>query len=68
MSQENLSSGVPNRSNKNQAVQLQETARSLKFRFLEAKEMVQSVDQLFGHCTADLHLCFCILCKNQVFS
>ena len=63
----------PNRSDRNQAVQSQKQARSLKFRIKEEEEMYypcsenKGADQLCGYHEADLRLCFCI-CRLLVFS
>ena len=54
----------PNRSDTNQAVQLQKQARSLKFRIQVEEELQHptteniGADQLRGHREADLRLCF----------
>ena len=71
--QENLSSGLPTRSDTNRAVQQQKMARDLKFRIKEVGELYylcsenKGADQLCGYSTADLRLYFCI-CKKLVFS
>ena len=62
----------PNRSDTNKAVQLQKTARSMKFRTLEVQGLYypcsenKGADQLRGYREADLHLCF-RLCRLLVF-
>ena len=71
--EENRSSGFPTRSDTNRAVQSQKMARDLKFRIKEVGELYylhsenKGADQLCGHRTADLRLCFHI-CKKPVFS
>ena len=62
----------PNRSDTNQAVQLQKQARSLKFwcwveeEFYYPSSENKGADQLCGYCEADLRLCF-RLCRLLVF-
>ena len=57
----------------NQAVQLQEKARGLKFRIYKVEGLNylfsenKGADQLRGHREADLRICFRI-CKTLVFS
>ena len=64
---------LPNRSDSNQAVQSQKTARSMKFRIYEVEGLYypcnenKGTDQLRGYREADLRLCFRILCKVLVF-
>ena len=54
------------RSDTNQAVQLLEIARGLKFCIKEVEVLYypssenKGADQLCGYCKADLHLCDCI--------
>ena len=61
------------RSDTNQAVQLQKMARGLKFRISVVEGLNclcgdnKDSDQLRGNCQADLRLCFRI-CKMFVFS
>ena len=61
------------RSDTNRAVQSQEMARGLKFRFKKVKGLYylcsenKGADQLHGYREADLRLCFRI-CKMLVFS
>ena len=63
----------PTWSDTNRAVQLQKTARGLKFRIKEVKGLNypcsenKGADQFHGYREADLRLCFCI-CKKLVFS
>ena len=63
----------PNRSDKNQAVQSQKQARSLKFWKKEEEGLYypcsenKDTDQLRGYREADLRLCFRI-CRLLVFS
>ena len=63
----------PNRSDRNQAVQSQKQARSLKFQIQEEEELYylysenKGADQLCSYCEADLRLCF-RLCKFLFFS
>ena len=70
---ENRSSEFPTRSDTDQAVQLLEMARDLKFRIWKAEGLYypsgenKGADQLRGHREADLRLCFRI-CQNPVFS
>ena len=81
-----MSSGFPTRSQSNRAVQPQKMARGLKFRILVVEGLYypynenKGADQLRSYCAADLHLCFRIckkknvflltrlICKEQVFS
>ena len=62
----------PNRSDTNQAVQSQKSARILKFRIYVEEELYypssenKGADQLRSYCEADLRLCFRI-CKMLVF-
>ena len=61
------------RCNTKQAVQAQKMVRGFKFLIKEVEGLHylfsenKSADQLYDHCAADLHLCFCT-CKKQVFS
>ena len=70
---ENLSSGFSTRSDTHRAVQPEQMARGLKFRIKKEEELCnlcsenKGADQLCGHRTADLCLCFRI-CKKEVFS
>ena len=70
---ENRSSGIPTRSDTNQAVQPLKIARDLKFWIQKVEGLYypcsenRGADQLRGYREADLHLCFRI-CKNLVFS
>ena len=70
---ENRSSGFLTRSDTNQPVQSQKTARSFKFQILEEEELHylcsenKGADQLCSYCTADLRLCFRIG-NNPIFS
>ena len=63
----------PTRSDTNQAVQPQKTARGLKFQIKKVGGLYyqcsenKGADQLRGYREADLHLCFRI-CKTLVFS
>ena len=63
----------PNRSDTNRPVQLQKTARSMRFRIKEVEGLYypcsenKGADQLRGYREADLRLCFRI-CKLLVFS
>ena len=72
-SQQNLSSGFPNRSDSNWTVQPQKMAGALKVLIYEVEGLYylcsenKGADPLGGNPTADLHLCF-HLCKKQVFS
>ena len=66
MTQENPSSGFPNRSDTNGPEQSEMKVRILKF-WVEVKEELyylssenKGADQLCSYCTADLRLCFCI--------
>ena len=67
------SSGLPTRSDTNQAVQLQKMARGLKFKIQKVEGSYylcsenKGADQLHGYREADLCLCFRI-CKKSVFS
>ena len=62
----------PTWSDTNQAVQLKDMARGLKFRIKEVEGLYylcsenKGADQLGGYRKADLRLCFCI-CKTLVF-
>ena len=62
----------PNRSDTNRPVQVQKTARSLKFRIQEEEELYypssenKGADQLRGYRETDLRLCFRI-CRLLVF-
>ena len=62
----------PNRSDTNQAVQSQKTARSMKFHIKEVEGLYypcsenKGADQLRGYREADLRFCFRI-CKLFVF-
>ena len=64
---------LPTRSHTNQAVQLQEMARSLKFGIKKVEGLYylcsenKGADQLRGPREADLRLCF-RMCKTLVFS
>ena len=64
MSQENLSSGFPTRSDTNRAVQTQKTARVLKRQTYKVVGVYypcsenKGADQLNGYHAADLRLCF----------
>ena len=60
----NRSSGFPTRPDTNQAVDLQKTARGLKFRISIEEELYFPCSENKG---ADLRLCFRI-CKKPVFS
>ena len=70
---ENRSSGFPNWSNTNQAVQPHKMARGLKFGNSEEEGLKnlcsenKGADQLRGYREADLRLCFRI-CKKPVLS
>ena len=65
--------GFPTRPHTNQAVQLQNMSRGLKFHILEVEELYhlcsenKGADQLRGYREADRRLCFRI-CKKPVFS
>ena len=66
--------GFPTNSDTNQAVQLQNMARGLKFQIREVEGLNylcsenKGADQLRNYHTADLHLLFSHICKKQVFS
>ena len=66
-------SGVPTRSDTNQAVQPQKMSKGLKFRIKEEERFYypssenKGADQLRGYREADLRLCFRI-CQKPVFS
>ena len=70
---ENRTSWFLTRSDTNGAEQPQKMARGLKIWIYEVDGLCylcsenKSADQLCGHCTSDLHLCFCI-CKRLIFS
>ena len=62
----------PNKSNTNQAVELQKMAKGLKFRIRKLERLyyqkseIKGANQLRGYHKADLYLCFRI-CKTLVF-
>ena len=71
VSQKNLSSGFPTRSDTNQAVQPLKMVRNLKFWNLKIEGLYylcsenKGADQLRSYCTADQQLCFCIYAKSR---